>query len=144
MRDLSAETESLQARGRLSGKVRSSMSFSVTRIRALTLVGALLFPLLAVAQPYPSRPIRIIVPFSAGSASDIIARTISVKLRGVIGQDVVVENRPGAVGTIGSAAAARSAPDGYTIIATICQPWYQVSRSSGLCTPRTLRTVTIL
>lgn len=91
------------------------MSCSAIRIHALALVGALLFPLLAVAQPYPSRPIRIIVPFSAGSASDIIARTISVKLRGVIGQEVVVENRPGAIGTIGSAAAAKSAPDGYTI-----------------------------
>lgn len=91
------------------------MSCSAIRMRALTLVGALLLPLLAAAQPYPSRPIRIIVPFSAGSASDIIARTIGVKLRDVIGQEVLVENRPGAIGTIGSAAAAKSAPDGYTI-----------------------------
>ena len=105
----------LSRQGPLERKVRGSMSCSAIRMRALTLVGALLLPLLAAAQAYPSRPIRIIVPFSAGSASDIIARTIGVKLRDVIGQEVLVENRPGAIGTIGSAAAAKSAPDGYTI-----------------------------
>ena len=68
----------------------------------------------AFAQTYPSRPIRFIVPYPAGGTTDIVARTLSAAITGSLGQPVVVENRAGAGGTIGTAEAARAAPDGYT------------------------------
>jgi tripartite-type tricarboxylate transporter receptor subunit TctC len=70
----------------------------------------------AFAQAYPNKPVRMIVPFPAGGATDVQARALSIKLGEKLGQNVVVENRPGAGGTIGSQAVAQSAPDGYTIL----------------------------
>ena len=74
-------------------------------------------PLSVMAQAnYPSKPIRLIVPFPAGGATDILARALSQKLGEKIGQTVVVENRPGAGGTIGADAASKSVADGYTLL----------------------------
>jgi tripartite-type tricarboxylate transporter receptor subunit TctC len=70
----------------------------------------------ASAQPYPGKPIRMIVPFTPGSATDIVARVVSEKLSASLGQPVVVENKPGAGGTIGSAMVAAAAADGYTVL----------------------------
>lgn len=71
----------------------------------------------ASAQPYPARPIRILFPFAAGASSnDILGRALAQRLSDVLGQQLVVDNRPGATGTIGSEMAARSAPDGYTLL----------------------------
>jgi tripartite-type tricarboxylate transporter receptor subunit TctC len=70
----------------------------------------------APAQSYPSRPIRMIVPFPAAGATDILARVVSVKLADAVKQQVVVDNRAGAGGTIGSRIAADAQPDGYTIL----------------------------
>jgi tripartite-type tricarboxylate transporter receptor subunit TctC len=67
-------------------------------------------------QPYPSRPIRLISPFAPGGGNDILCRTIAPKLTERIRQQVIVDNRPGANGIIGTEVAARSAPDGYTIV----------------------------
>ena len=64
---------------------------------------------------YPNKPIRLIVPWPAGGGADIIGRTLAVKLGEAFGQQIVVENRPGAAGIIGTEAAAKAAPDGYTI-----------------------------
>jgi tripartite-type tricarboxylate transporter receptor subunit TctC len=70
----------------------------------------------AAAQEYPSKPIRIIVPYTAGGGVDIVARLLGEKLRESLGQAVIVDNKPGASGMIGAQAAAKAAPDGYTLV----------------------------
>jgi len=70
----------------------------------------------ALAQGYPNKPVHVIVPFTAGSATDILARTIGQKLSESWGQPVVVDNRPGAGGTIGAGVVAKSPADGYTLL----------------------------
>ena len=81
---------------------------------ALTLFGAL--PLAVSAQDYPNKPIKLIVPYPPGGATDVIGRVMAQKLSVAFGQQVVVDNRGGAAGSIGAAAVARSAPDGYTLL----------------------------
>jgi tripartite-type tricarboxylate transporter receptor subunit TctC len=70
------------------------------------------------AQEYPTKPIRIVVPFGPGTATDIVARTVGAQLSSRTGQPVVIENKPGAEGQIGAQAAATAAPDGYTLFIT--------------------------
>jgi len=82
---------------------------------ALAVVAAAIVSV-AQAQSWPTRPVRIVVPFTAGSATDILARTFGKTLQETWGQPVVIENRPGAGGTIGAGVVAHSAPDGYTLL----------------------------
>jgi tripartite-type tricarboxylate transporter receptor subunit TctC len=70
------------------------------------------------SQPYPQRPVRIIVPFGAGGANDVVVRIIATRLTDSLGQQVVVDNRTGAGGLIGTEIAAKAAPDGYTLLGT--------------------------
>jgi len=84
-------------------------------MRLFTTISLLLFAAAAAAQPYPSRPVQWIVTFDAGSATDVISRTMQPTFSARLGQTVVVMNRPGASGTIGALAVAKSAPDGYTV-----------------------------
>jgi tripartite-type tricarboxylate transporter receptor subunit TctC len=72
----------------------------------------------AQAQPYPSKPVRLIVPYAAGGTSDILARQLGPKLAEAWGQAVVVENKPGANGNVGAEFVAKSSPDGYTFLLT--------------------------
>ena len=76
---------------------------------------AILIPTLVFSQNYPTKPVRIIVPFAPGGASDFVARIMQPRLGELLGQAIVVENKPGAAGNIGVDAAAKSAPDGYTV-----------------------------
>jgi tripartite-type tricarboxylate transporter receptor subunit TctC len=86
----------------------------------------------ASAQAYPSKAVKLVVPFTAGSATDILARTIGQKLQEMWGQPVVVDNRPGAGGTIGTAIAAKSPPDGYTLLVNSAAHAYNPSIYPGL------------
>ncbi|HQS31160.1 MAG: MFS transporter [Polaromonas sp. 39-63-203] len=70
----------------------------------------------SIAQTYPAKPVRLVVPFPAGGATDILARTIGQKASEKLGQSIVIDNRPGAGGTIGSDHVAKSPPDGYTLL----------------------------
>jgi tripartite-type tricarboxylate transporter receptor subunit TctC len=84
------------------------------RLAAIALLVALALPLATHAQPYPSKPIRLIVPYQPGGATDVLARPIAQKLAENLGQPVIVDNRPGANTIIGADILAKSAPDGYT------------------------------
>jgi tripartite-type tricarboxylate transporter receptor subunit TctC len=90
----------------------------MTMLRIVAALVALLAsaPLTAQAQDWPNKPIRLIVPFAAGGSTDVAARLVAEYLSRTLGQQVVVENRTGANGNIGTEAAAKSAPDGYTIL----------------------------
>ena len=78
------------------------------------LIALLFAPMVAFAQ-YPTKPVRMIIPFAPGGASDFVGRIMQPKMAELLGQQIVIENKAGAAGNIGAEAAAKSAPDGYTI-----------------------------
>ena len=82
---------------------------------AMGLAAALLVPPMAVAQQYPSKPVRLLIGFAAGSATDSVARVLAEPLSTVLGQQVIVDNRPGAASTLATSQAAKAPPDGYTL-----------------------------
>jgi len=84
--------------------------------RQLLAAWALAGPLLVHAQEWPTKPLRLIVPFAPGGTSDVLARTLGQRLQELLKQPVLVENRPGAGGVTGADAVAKSAPDGYTLL----------------------------
>ena len=88
----------------------------ITAWASLAWAAATIWPQSASSQNYPSQPIRLVVPFAIGGATDILARTIGTRLSERLGQSVVVENKPGAGTTIGNASVAQAAPDGYTLL----------------------------
>jgi tripartite-type tricarboxylate transporter receptor subunit TctC len=73
-------------------------------------------PFLSVAQSYPAKPVRLVVPFPPGGTTDLIARVVQPRFQEFLGQNVVIENKGGAGGSVGAADAAQSAPDGYTLL----------------------------
>jgi tripartite-type tricarboxylate transporter receptor subunit TctC len=101
--------------GFVRGRPRIAVIFGAVVALALTSSAAL-------AQSYPSGPVRVIVPFGAGGATDILARVFSERLQHNLGQSFTVENRGGAAGQIAAAAFARATPDGYTLMFTTAAP----------------------
>ena len=85
-------------------------------IKLFVVAAAMSGSVLAAAQPYPSKPIRIIVPYPAGGTSDILARALGPGITAALGQPVVVENKPGSTGNVGAELVAKSPPDGYTLL----------------------------
>jgi tripartite-type tricarboxylate transporter receptor subunit TctC len=104
--------------GRPSEKTMIEKHVSLVRstLGVLALAVAFLAPITAHAQPYPNRPIKIIVPYAAGGAVDIVARSIGQPLGEALKQPVIVDNRPGASANIGMEMAAKAAPDGYVLL----------------------------
>ena len=90
--------------------------------RVLFAAGALLLAFAAAAQNYPTRPVKLIVPFPAGSATDQVARVVGAELQQALGQPFVVENKAGAQGAIAAVEVAKSSPDGYTLMLTTNTP----------------------
>src|SRR5918911_4596602 len=90
----------------------------LTQFRAVAaaVVAAALIGSAAQADTYPSRPIKLVVPYAAGGTGDIVARAVADRLSAVLGQSVVVENRAGATGAIGTQSVAAAAPDGYALL----------------------------
>ncbi len=79
-------------------------------------VAAATWPSTAIAQSWPARPVKIVIPYGPGGPNDVVARLLAEHLRKTLGQPFVVENKPGAAGVLGSAEASRAAPDGYTLL----------------------------
>src|SRR6185503_15642410 len=97
----------------------SSAGERMRRLRiAWAAAGCALLAGMAAAQNYPVKPVRLIVPYSAGGATDVVMRIVAQKLPDFLGQQVVIDNRAGAGGLIGTDIVAKSAPDGYTLLAS--------------------------
>jgi len=91
-------------------------------MKGIAVLLGLVFSVGAHAQGYPAKPVKLVVPFPAGSATDQIARVLGSELQAALGQPFVVDNKPGAQGTIAAEGVARSAPDGYTLLVTTNTP----------------------
>ena len=89
-------------------------SFAAVLVAAQAIVACTVTP--AVAQTYPTRPVVIVVPFAAGGGNDVLARLLAQRMGAALGQQFVIENRPGAGGTLGARAVAKAPPDGYTLM----------------------------
>src|SRR5690349_21715061 len=102
--------------GRNHSHIRMPLKTSCLARRFLSVVLLAAAGTAAVAQGYPSRPVKLLVPFGAGGVADITARVVSQQMGTAMGQQVVVENRPSAGGIVASEAVAKSEPDGYTLL----------------------------
>ena len=107
-----SRTQIIQPEATVTSLQRRS-SLRIAAASALALSG---FPGLAIAQSFPSKPIRLLVPFAPGGTSEIVARTLAVEMSNLLGQNVIVENKPGGAGVIAMTEVLKSAPDGHTLV----------------------------
>jgi tripartite-type tricarboxylate transporter receptor subunit TctC len=121
-------------------------ALSRRRFQTLLAAAALGSPVLTRAQGYPNQPIKVIVPYGAGGTSDAIARLLAPSMSQLLGQQLVIENRSGAGGTVGTAQVAKSAADGYTVLITLSSHAINpgLYRTLPFDTEKDLRTVTLL
>jgi tripartite-type tricarboxylate transporter receptor subunit TctC len=110
-----AKENAIMDRLAASRRVRTFDPLAVRRLVLAVVALLLALPAAAQSDTYPSRPVKLLIPYAPGGATDIIARHISPKLQEALGQPFVVDNRPGASGNIALEAAAKAAPDGYTL-----------------------------
>src|SRR5687767_11829776 len=99
--------------GHRDGRTRSIPPMKRLRIALLSLLAV---PLMSFAQAFPTKPLRLVVPYPPGGSTDLLARTVAAKMSERFQQQVIVDNRGGGGGTIGSGFVARAAPDGYTFL----------------------------
>ena len=86
-------------------------------MRCIGIAGGVLFAAAAAfAQPYPSKPVRVVIPWPAGGSNDVVGRIVLQKVGESMGQQFVIDNRPGAAGSIGADVVAKAPPDGYTLM----------------------------
>ncbi|WP_137921032.1 tripartite tricarboxylate transporter substrate binding protein [Hydrogenophaga sp. 2FB] len=101
------------------GKIAKSMTYTAHHVSSLFVLAlCMTLSTSSSAQEYPAKPIKVIVPFSAGGSVDLVARVISHKMSSAMGQQLVIENRPGAAGNIGATLVAKAPADGYTLLVT--------------------------
>src|SRR5262245_6584273 len=116
------------------------------RFVMMAALATLAVPSAGFAQTYPDKPVHVVVPFTPGSATDVVARAVAQAMSVRLGQPVVVENKPGAGGTIGAAQVAKAAPDGYTLLvnssAHTVNPW--IFRTMTYDTAKDLAAVSLL
>src|SRR3954464_14915957 len=129
-----------------AGKLPLNESNGRKSMRLLIAALALVLAGTAQAQTWPDKPVHIIVAFTPGSATDVIGRSVSNELSAKLGQTVIVENKPGAGGTIAAGQVAKAAPDGYTLLLNssghTVTPW--IYDKLGYDTARDLRGITLL
>jgi tripartite-type tricarboxylate transporter receptor subunit TctC len=95
---------------------RGALRSLLSRFGAMLVAMLVILPVAQAQSPYPSHPVKLVVPFGAGGSADMLGRLLADRLGTALGKPVIVENRPGATGTVGATAVARSTPDGYTLL----------------------------
>src|SRR5471030_3278128 len=98
----------------MENRSRNAMRYPI--VGSILIIAMAQWAVVCMAQTYPAKPVRLIVPYPPGGGTDIFARILGVRLGEALGQQVVIDNRAGAAGVLGADAAAKAAPDGYTLV----------------------------